>query len=159
MHQLLAERQQVAFAQQALAHAIDARQFLLPRDFILRDLQRVGFQRFLAGLVFLPQACDESLVIFRRHQLILAARKKFHEVADEFAGILQPAEMLQVEFADVPPQQNLVINFIQRLRIRIRRLQNFFQAKFVKRAEPHALGPFADRFHHAVLHLARRLCR
>jgi hypothetical protein len=80
-----------------------------------------------------------------------------HEIADEFAGILQPAKMLQFEFADIPPQQDLVVDIVEGLHLGIRDAQNLFETKRMEGAEPHACGAFADSVHHAVLHLVRGL--
>ena len=56
--------------------AIDARQLFLPRQLLFRDRARVRLERRLARLVRAPQALDVSLVIVRRNQFVLAARKK-----------------------------------------------------------------------------------
>ena len=98
---------------------------------------------------------DVSLVVVRRHQFVLAAREECHKIFQEFGRLGQPPEKHQSELRDVAPQQDLVIDVFERLNIRIRRAQNFFEAEFMKRAQPYAFGALADRFHHAVLHLAR----
>ena len=47
-----------------------------------------------------------------------------------------------------------MVGIFQRRNIRVRRAQDFFEAEFVERAEPDALGPLADGFYNAILHLA-----
>ena len=65
LQNLRAKRVQVALAQQALAHAVDAREFFLPGDFLFGDLQRVGLERGFARVVLSAQVFDVALVIVR----------------------------------------------------------------------------------------------
>ena len=157
LQQLRAERVQVPLPQQPLAHAIDPRQLLLLRHFFFRNHELVRLQRFLALLVFRAQILHVVLVIVRRNQLVLASRKKCLKILQEFRRLRQPLEQHQPQIRNIPPQQNPVIDIIERLNFRIRRLQDFLQAKRVKRRQPHALGPLASRLHHAVLHLSSSL--
>ena len=159
LHQLRAERDQVPLAQQPFAHAVRARHFLLPPEFFFLLFLRIGLELLLPFLVALPQLVDVFLVIVAAHQLVLAARKKSHEVAQKFAGVSQPLELVQLELGDMPPQQDPVVHVLDRLQIRIRDGENFLQAEFVERAQPHALRPLAHGSSHAVQHLARGFIR
>src|ERR1700689_73875 len=96
-----------------------------------------------------------SLVIVRRHQLILAARKKCLKILQELRGLGQPSEKDQPELGDVATEQDAVVYFVQWLDLGIGRPQDFFKAERMERAEPHALGAVARGFHHPALHLAR----
>ena len=76
LQQLRAEGVEVALAQQAFAHAVDAREFFLPRNFFFGDVRARRARASFARLVLAAQPFDVALVVVRRHQFILAARKK-----------------------------------------------------------------------------------
>src|SRR4029077_20908958 len=85
---------------------------------------------------------------------MLAAREKFFEVVEQFAGISKALEMIQFEFNDVPSQKDPVVHVFEREQIGISGLQNFLEAEFMERAEPHALGALADGLYHTALHFS-----
>ena len=109
--------------------------------------------------MFAAQPFDVSLVIVRRHQFVLAARKKRLKILQKFRRLGQPPEKHQPEFGDVAAQQNPVVDFVERLNFRIGRAQNFFEAERMERAEPNAFGALARGLHHAALHFARGFVR
>ncbi len=95
-----------------------------------------------------------SIVILGRNQLVLAAREKRHKIVQEFARIGQPPEDIQFQLPDIPPQQNPMIEIVQRAKFRIRFEQDRV-AEPVKRAEPHVIGALADVLLDAPLHFLR----
>ena len=155
VHQLRAKSKQIPFPEELFADAIDAGEFFLAGDFFLGGLAGVGFERFFLLIMLGAQGLHVFLIIVGGDQLILAAREKSDEVADEFAGILQAAKKFQVEFADIAAEQNFVVDIVERLDVGIGGAQNLFETKGVEGAEPDAFGALADGFHHAVLHLVR----
>src|ERR1700733_8718787 len=106
----------------------------------------------LLSFMFAAALDGKALVVGGSYQLVLTARKKLHEIAEKFARLLQAFEMLEVEFADVAAEQDAVVDVLEGLEVGIRGLQNFFEAEFVKGAEPEIFGAVADRFDDAILH-------
>ena len=76
-----------------------------------------------------------------------------------FIGELRRKGLDVVLVIDGTGSMNLIIDLVERLDVGIGPLQNLFQAEFVERAEPHALGALAHGLHHAALHLSRGLIR
>ena len=109
LHQLRAESKQIPFAQKPLAHAIDSRQFFLPRDFFFRDCPRVRLERCFLRFVLAAQPVNIALVIIAASPVHPGSAKKMHKIIQEFSGIGQPPEMVQLQLGDVPPQQYLVV--------------------------------------------------
>ncbi len=117
------------------------------------DVARVRLERILALLEFAAATFDVAPVVLGRDELVLAAREKSDEVGEEFAGFLETLEMLQFEAADVPAQQDLMIEVFEGLNLGVGGAQNFLEAEFVEGAEPDVFGALANRLHHAIFHL------
>jgi hypothetical protein len=96
----------------------------------------------------------KRLIIIAGHQLILAARKKLHEVAQELAGLGQAPVFFQFQARQVAAEQDPVVDLFQRQAVRV----HFFQqhlAERMERGQHYILATFSGRFHHSRLHLAR----
>ena len=144
MHQLRAEGEQVALAQQSFAHAVNARKFFPASQFFFFESARVGFEQFSTLEIGLPRFVDVRLVVIGGNQFILAARKELSKIVEELAGLRQASEVFQVELGHVTAQQDPVVDVFEHFQIRIRDAQDFFQAEIVKSAEPDAFGALAD---------------
>ena len=156
---LRAKRVEVALAKQPFAHAVDARKLFLPGHFLFRYLHGIRIESSLARLVLSAQSFDVSLIIIGRDQLVLAARKKRNEIAQEFSRLGQAPEMNQPQLGNVAAQQDPVVDVVERLDVGIRRTQDFFEAEFMERAQPHAFGALADRPSPRDISFRQRICR
>ena len=152
LQQLRAEGVQVALAQQPLAHAVDARQLLLLGQLFFGDGACVGLERGFLRLVFAALLVDVLLVVVGRDELVLAAREKCLEVAQEFGWFGEAPENLEVELGHIAPQQNAVVDVVEGLDFGICLAQDFLEAERMERAEPYAFGAVARGLEHAVLH-------
>ena len=103
------KRDALLFAQQLLAGAVRARDFLLPRNHLLSFSQRVGIQKRAFFLQFARERVRVLLVIAGGNQFILAAREKLHKVAQEFSGLREPTVFVELQPREIPPQQDPMV--------------------------------------------------
>src|SRR5579872_2146476 len=89
VHDLRAEREQLAFAEEKFARAISSRNFLDPGDFFIADTAFVIRHRFADTLKVLRLLGGIALVLIRSDEFVLAAGEKIHEVAKELSGLRQ----------------------------------------------------------------------
>ncbi len=165
VHDLRAEGQQLAVAQQQVAGAVGARDFQQLGDFLVADGAFGFVQRAADAAKAFRLLVGIALVIVRGNQFVLAAREKIHEVAQELSGLGEAPEVVELEQGQVAAQQDPVVHFVDGLEFGIDFLQQGV-AKGVKGAERHGFGAFSVRFtavagggHHAMLHLRGRFVR
>ena len=150
------ERDSLLFAQQFLAGAIGARNFLLPRHRLFAFGKRVGIQHGPLGLQFALEQVGILLVVFRGNQFVLAARKELHEIIQEFSRLRQLSVFVELHPPEITPEQDPVVLFAQQHALRVGIFQQRF-AKRMKRSERHCFSALARGFHYAAFHFARGL--
>src|SRR5579883_2777606 len=96
-----------------------------------------------------------GLVIVRRHQFVLAARKEFHEVAQKLARLSNPSVTLELEYGKITPEENPVVDVVERLQLGIAFDQKRI-AERVKGSHEYGTSPLPRRPGDPVLHLSRR---
>src|SRR5260370_1115371 len=139
-------------AQQFFAGAIDTRNLLLLRNLLGAFLEGVFVQQ--GAFVFESRrlAVHISLVILARYQLILAARKKLDEIAQELSRFGEPPVLVQFQARHVSTEQDPVIHLLQRHTIRLHFFQQCF-AKRMKRRKRYRLPALARGLYYAGFHL------
>jgi hypothetical protein len=104
------QRHGVFFAQDFFAGAVGAGDFLLQRHLLGALFESVFVEGGLFLFEFLCQKIRKALVIVAGHQLVLAARKKLDEVAEELPRLCQAPVFFELEARQIPPQQDPVIH-------------------------------------------------
>src|SRR6266404_2096272 len=148
-----AERRALFLAQQFLAGAVGARDLLFAGHGFLAFGERVRVEPRALRLQLRGEFVGVMLVSLAGNQLVLAARKKLHEIVQELAGLGQAPVAIELQARKIAPQQNPMIDFIEHAALRIGILQQRF-AERVECFEGHVLGALADASNHASFHLA-----
>src|SRR5580704_836522 len=146
IHDLRAERKQLAFAKEKIAGSVGTRNFLNFGDFFVADapfpliLHRAAdalkIFRYLRGI---------ALVVVWRDQFILAAREKLHEVAQKLSGLGQAPVVLQLQKRQIAPEQYPVVDFVDGLEVRVEFMQQGI-AERMKCAQRDRHGALRFRF-------------
>ncbi len=139
-------------AQQFFAGAIDTRNLLLLPNLLGAFLEGVFVQRGALVFEFRRLAVHISLVILARYQLILAARKKLDEIAQELSRFGEPPILVQFQARHVSTEQDPVVHLLQRHTIRLHFFQQRF-AKRMKRRKRYRLPALARGLYYAGFHL------
>jgi len=155
LRQLHPKGQHVAFAKQVVARAIGASDLPLLGKGLLADAPFVFGKRIFLERVRFGQGLGIAFVILRRDQLILAAREKLHEIAQELTRLGKAAITIERQNGEIAAQENPVVDVVQSLQFGIA-LDQQSVAEGVEGSHEYGAAALAGGACDAMFHLARR---